>query len=84
MQNSQDFISSESKSFTHEIKVGAPCEIEGPLGKKHTFNISKDGDKFVAKAADIGIEMTFAIEGGQMVETWTGKGNTFKRFHAKA
>merc|ERR1712025_182638 len=42
---------SESKSYTHEIKVGSPCEIEGPLGKKHTFNISKDGDKFVAKAA---------------------------------
>merc|ERR1712227_459987 len=57
-------------------------ENEGPLGNKHTFNITRDGAKVVA-TADI-VTMTFEVVNGELVESWTGKGNTFKRFHAKA
>ena len=35
-------------------------------------------------AAAVGVEMTFEVVGGQLVESWTGKGHTFKRFHNKA
>merc|ERR1712055_714960 len=75
-------LGGESKTVSHEIKVGTTSEIEGPLGK-HSFAISRDGGKVTAKAAAIGLEMTFENVGGELVETWTSKGNTFKRFHAK-
>ncbi|CAG5079851.1 Oidioi.mRNA.OKI2018_I69.PAR.g9396.t1.cds [Oikopleura dioica] len=77
-------LAGESKSATTKVTVGAESEINGPLGGTHKVTVEADGDAVVCKTTDGAMSIRFEIVGEELVETFSAKGNTFKRWHKRA
>ena len=75
---------SESKESNTKVVVGEVSEITGPFGQVHKVEVKPDGEAVVASTTDGSITIRFEIVNDELVETFSGKGNTFKRFHARA
>ena len=72
---------SETRTNSNTINIGAESELTGPLGTTYKAVVNRSGDKLTttANGADVVIE----IVGGQLVETMSAKGQTFKRISSK-
>jgi len=76
--------SSESKSSTTKVTVGQESEITGPMGGTHKVTVEADGEAVVCKTTDGSMSIRFEVVNDELVETFSAKGNTFKRWHARA
>ena len=66
---------------TNTINIGAESELTGPLGNSYKAVVNRSGDKLTTSAN--GADVTLEIVGGQLVETMSAKGCTFKRVSSK-
>ena len=67
-------------STEQKFTIGQESDFEGPTGNvKATVN--RDGGNL--KASVSGIDASYAIDGGNFVESWTAGGATFKRISSK-
>merc|ERR1712227_399113 len=60
------------------------CEFTGPIGNKFNATATLEGDRLVIKGSGGNGTVTIEVVDGELVETMTGKGETFKRWSAKA
>ena len=81
LQSQTSNIFSETRTNSNTINIGAESELTGPLGTTYKAVVNRSGDKLTttANGADVVIE----IVGGQLVETMSAKGQTFKRISSK-
>jgi len=77
-------LAGESKTTTTKVTVGAECEVAGPLGGTHKVTVEADGEAVVCKTTDGAMSIRFDIVNDELVETFSAKGNTFKRWHKRA
>ncbi|CAG5094959.1 Oidioi.mRNA.OKI2018_I69.XSR.g13963.t1.cds [Oikopleura dioica] len=77
-------LDGESKESVTKVVVGEVSDIVGPFGQSHKVEVKADGEAVVASTTDGAITIRFEIVNDELVETFSGKGNTFKRFHARA
>ncbi|CBY08674.1 unnamed protein product [Oikopleura dioica] len=77
-------LAGESKSSTTKVTVGQESEITGPMGGTHKVTVEADGEAVVCKTTDGSMSIRFEVVNDELVETFSAKGNTFKRWHARA
>ena len=68
------------QTSTMKFTIGAESDFEGPAGPVKA-TVARDGGALKASVA--GIDASLEVVGGQLVESWSAGGATFKRMSSK-